>query len=1124
MSNWHKLRHSAFGLCIALFAGQPALADDTEVFVGQTVDRDRANVLFIMDTSGSMGATVDWDVPYDSARVYDGDCDNNRVYWVEEGDDAPEECDSADEEWVFPEAFICQQGWNVLEVEGQYTDRMARYRANREEWKDLRSKKYTHPVECAADVGRHGDGTNELRVYPAEDDHAPFHTEPSGPNNIDWDDYDSYTVFTGNYLNYSQTVANTVLNRLDVVKIVTRNTLSRVSGLNVGLMRFDSFGRGGMVTRAVNSLTEEYEPMLTALDNYRHGGVTPLSETLYEAGLYLSGQNVKYGLNSRGNLSVLEPSVAASRDGNTYISPITNVCQNNFVVLLTDGAPVSDTGANTLIKNQPGFFEATGQTACSGNCLDEMAAYLHNHDLSPLDGDQTANVYTIGFNTDQQLLQDSANRGGGLYYTADSADELSTALSEILENIIEADVSFTAPAVAVNTFNRLTHRDELYVSMFRPTNNPRWEGNVKRYRLGNTGGEKVIYDATSRRAINPDTGTFYEDAKSFWTIGSPDGYDTTMGGFRSRLHADRNVFTSASGATSNVALNTLANRVHESNSNLTSSLLGIDAVERTSLLRWARGVDANGDAINILGDALHARPIIMSWGGSDANPDLTLFYITNDGYFHAVDPTATATENMEVFSFIPYELLPRLNQLRANERGNPPKFYGLDGQISSLIVGDNGDGVVGSGEKAMIYFGMRRGGNNYYALDVSNRDNPKLAWVIEGGEGEFTELGQTWSEMTPARVKVGGSARDVLLFGGGYDDDQDSAGANVEDSEGRAIYMVDAENGELLWWAAHAEDNPTADLRLAQMTNSIPSDLRVIDLNGDRIDDRIYVGDMTGQMWRFDINNETATGTSDLVSGGVVADIGGTEPADNRRIYYPPSVSLVADDYLGSFLAVSFGTGHRANPLGTPGKTVDDAFYMLRDPYIFRPQENAAGDTIYTSSTDSQFYDVTTNIEPSTEQLNGHMGWKIRLDHEEKVLAKSLVADGRIFFTSYVPDAPGELSCNPSGALGSARVYSVAIGTGEPRIIDEPEPPTGNPECMGRCAPTQGPIPPEPVLVFTEPDPDPPCDPDNPNCIPTDPPPCAGFGDAALVIGTEVREPGICTAPVRTYWIADGEN
>ncbi|NND59863.1 MAG: hypothetical protein HKN49_06295, partial [Gammaproteobacteria bacterium] len=71
-----------------------------------------------------------------------------------------------------------------------------------------------------------------------------------------------------------------------------------------------------------------------------------------------------------------------------------------------------------------------------------------------------------------------------------------------------------------------------------------------------------------------------------------------------------------------------------------------------------------------------------------------------------------------------------------------------------------------------------------------------------------------------------------------------------------------------------------------------------------------------------------------------------------------------------------------------------------------------------------------------------------------------------------------------------------------------------------RCVPTQGPIPPEPVLVFTEPDTDPPPCPPGEVCDD----PCEGIADAALIIGTDVLDPDICTAPVRTYWVADGEN
>lgn len=1121
-----RFRCCLYGACLALFAGQPLWADDTEIFVGQSLDGGQANVLFIIDTSGSMGATVEWDPVYDPNVTYDGDCPADRVYFFEDAAEPTSVCKDADF-WVHDNVFVCQKGWQALNTSGHYSDRMAQYYAESKigerTWGAIDKSRENWMVDCQADNGLHGDGSNSVAVYPQNNDWDAYSTEPTGANHHDWNSSSNYLAASGNYMNFQESVGNQTYTRLDVVKIVAKNTISQVSGINVGMMRFDRGAAGGMVTRAMAPISTELGPMTAALENFKYGGGTPLAETLYEAGQYFAGRNVDYGLNSRGNDYVDEPSVNDSRDGNTYISPIATQCQKNFIVLLTDGEPTSDSGANARIAGLPGFTEATNQAACSGNCLDEMAAYLHNHDLrGDLPGQQTVDTYTIGFHTNQELLSQTATRGGGLYYTADSAEELTQAFVEILENIIEQDVSFTAPAVSVNTFNRLTHRDELFFSMFKPMNHPHWEGNIKRYRLDNSGGVKQIFDATNKPAINPNTETFYEDAKSFWTLGDPDGYLTTEGGFRSRLHAERKVLTVTNGASLNVPLNIPANQVHESNSEITAALLGVDAGERLSLIRWARGVNNAGEPTRIMGDSLHSRPVVMSWGGSESNPDLTLFAITNDGYFHAIDPTATAAENMELFAFIPGELLPRLAQLKANVQNKPPKFYGLDGQMTALIINDNGNGQVDAGEKAMVYFGMRRGGRNYYALDVTDRANPRLAFVIRGGYGAFTELGQSWSEMSPARVRINGGVRDVLLFGGGYDPLQDPAGNNVEDTMGRAIFMIDAQTGERLWWAANAVDNEDAALPSYEMTNSIPSDLRIVDMNGDGLHDRIYVGDMTGQMWRFDIDNDAGS-VSQLVTGGIIADIGGKSSQTNRRIFYPPSLALVADEYLGSFLAVSFGTGHRANPLGTSGKTVDDRFYMLRDPYVFSPELDKDGDPTYSSVDEGDFYDVSTDLAPSTEQLNGHNGWMIRLDHEEKVLARSLVADGRIFFTTYLPESASNLTCNPQGALGSARAYAVDIATGRPRINEDSLPPSDTPPeslvCGARCVPTRGPIPPEPVLIFTEPDSDPPACPPGEVCAD----PCDGMADVALVIGTDVQDPNICTGPVRTYWVADGE-
>ena len=82
---------------------------------------------------------------------------------------------------------------------------------------------------------------------------------------------------------------------------------------------------------------------------------------------------------------------------------------------------------------------------------------------------------------------------------------------------------------------------------------------------------------------------------------------------------------------------------------------------------------------------------------------------------------------------------------------------------------------------------MRRGGNHYYALDVTDRNAPRYLWQIDGGAGDFARLGQSWSEMTLAKVPFNDEDKVVLLFGGGYDENQDIDNPVTDDTMGRAI-------------------------------------------------------------------------------------------------------------------------------------------------------------------------------------------------------------------------------------------------------------------------------------------------------------------------------------------------
>ncbi|MFT6639575.1 MAG: type IV pilus assembly protein PilY1 [Patiriisocius sp.] len=85
---------------------------------------------------------------------------------------------------------------------------------------------------------------------------------------------------------------------------------------------------------------------------------------------------------------------------------------------------------------------------------------------------------------------------------------------------------------------------------------------------------------------------------------------------------------------------------------------------------------------------------------------------------------------------------------------------------------------------------------------------------------------------------------------------------------GNAIYIVNAQTGELIW---KADRNKFSD-----MDYSITSDVRVLDIDADGLTDRLYVGDMGGQVWRFDINSGHEAGET-LVYGGVMAKLGGQD-------------------------------------------------------------------------------------------------------------------------------------------------------------------------------------------------------------------------------------------------------
>lgn len=1054
----HKARLGAFaaGTLWALVSGLPAVADDTELFIATSAGSNiKPNILFVIDNSGSMDTAVYTQETYDPSITWGGACQTNRVYWRTGTGNAPR-CTTNN--YFNDSALKCKAAMTALSTTGLYIDKVVQWDPDTtsgrggdvgERWELLDAAQKNRPVECMADAGNHGETDASANKYARDGSTVSTGYWGGSANRISWTashNNQSYTLYSGNYLNWMVSPSR-VTTRLEVVQEVANSLLGAINGVNVGLMYFNPEtngtvgSQGGLVGHAMEDISTARSAIQAKINALTAETWTPLSETLYEAALYYHGRDIQFGTNS-----VAE--ARQSGNNNRYQSPIHDTCQQNYIVFLTDGEPTLDVAATASIQTMVDhssntFSTVTKRATCdvetvgeaNGVCFDDLAEFLYKGDASPLPEAQSVRTYTIGFAVDLPVLKQAAERGGGTYYTADDTATLANALTNILIKILDTNQTFTSPTVAVNSFNRTQNLSDLFISVFRPTSQRRWNGNLKKYRLD--ANDATIVDQRlppDNQAVDPDTGFFVDEAHSFWSA-VPDGAVVTDGGVANLLPApaSRKIYTYMG---SNLDLTDSSNRIEKANTSLDDAVLGTGTAgepTRDEVIDFVTGIDIldenkNGsttDARNQVGDPLHSQPISAVYG-----PELRdglIFFATNEGMLHAFD----LETGVEQWAFMPPEFLPDQTLLVQNEVTSE-KHYGIDGDMRILMLANN-DSVIDGDEKVYLYFGMGRGGDYYYALDVTDRQTPKLMWRLDGTT--LPKLGQTWAAPIPTRIDIQGATyhvdnddKNVLVISGGYEPDQDFQTFST-DTTGNAIYIVDAISGATLWSASNSGSvSQTFATSGRSMSYSIPARIRVLDRDSNGFADRLYVGDMGGQMWRFDIRNGQPAAS--LMTGGVIAQLGGapnaTPSADTiRRFYYTPDIASV-NTRTENFTHIGIGSGHRGHPLNA---TNHDRFYALRD-YQIGPMTQAEYNAL-TPITDASLAAVTTT---NTTVAPGSHGWRLDLNLGtgwigEKVLAEARTFNNQVIFSTFRPGTD-VTTCRPQ--LGTNRIYQMNVFNGSP--------------------------------------------------------------------------------------------
>lgn len=311
----------------------------------------------------------------------------------------------------------------------------------------------------------------------------------------------------------------------------------------------------------------------------------------------------------------------------------------------------------------------------------------------------------------------------------------------------------------------------------------------------------------------------------------------------------------------------------------------------------------------------------------------SVLYGSMEGGLHIVD-SLTGEEQMV---FVPAEILNNQtasNALVPKGSGTPAPAHGVDSPwVVDATYRNTGTYPASQviATEMNVYGGLRMGGSSYYGLDVLTPTAPKLKFRIGPDLTEFSRMGQSWSKPVLINIRKDGKPKRALVVGGGYDicyeeprftlssssTQNDTTCALKTRAQGNAIYVIDADTGERLFWASNTgSDADNSDLR-----HSVVSRVSAIDRDGDGFEDHLYFGDLGGQIFRIDLDNYHEKGsktfgvrTIRLANLATKADGTQIDNGDNPRFYEPVTLTI-HDENSKTFILVGAASGDRSTPL-----------------------------------------------------------------------------------------------------------------------------------------------------------------------------------------------------------------
>ncbi|MDX1757274.1 MAG: PilC/PilY family type IV pilus protein [Marinobacter sp.] len=473
---------------------------------------------------------------------------------------------------------------------------------------------------------------------------------------------------------------------------------------------------------------------------------------------------------------------------------------------------------------------------------------------------------------------------------------------------------------------------------------------------------------------------------------------------------------------------------------------GDDALGQ-SRVSYLRGTAVSGmrERDSRLGDIVHSTPVYVSepsMGWPTAEPfgvtgndyadfreeqqsrSPVVYVAANDGMLHAFSAADNASAGSELFAYLPEFLFTDSVGEGLHYLTQPTyahRFYNdLSPVVSDVYI--EGTGGAAADWRTILIGGGRTGAQGIYALDITNPTSIDETSASSLALWEFTSdddarMGHVIEPPTIGLAQWGNNDyRWTAFFGNGYNASTDATG----------LFMLDLEGGLDGTWT---EDT---DYQFIELETGAGADglsaVRQLDITGDRIIDRIYAGDLSGNMWAIEDSGNGSWDTA-YKQGSTPEPLFTAIDASTslaQPITAAPIVIRTPEEYStgnAPDLMVLFGTGQYLTE-NDPSNTDTQSFYGIIDSGT---SELLRADLVGRTITDSSIVvdGVTFQVRTSSgTDLTTEDGWYVDFTTEagERIIQSPQVRGEYVFVNSIVP------SDNPCDVGGSGWLMAFGLG------------------------------------------------------------------------------------------------